>query len=260
MTTRSHHTVSGHRIDYEPTPEVEAFLRRLEAMIDDPKVDEQRMIGFAHSVENPILDQTLVPGQAMVTKAVLEDPVYDVVRDMLFRKRIVQEDVDVDELAARYTMSVQEAAAELGVAENAIRQAIAAKRLASWRKEGRHMLDPDAVRRLEVGTRRPAGGSRVGAPLDVQIGHGGGYALKIKGSDAKVERVAGNVLRGEIPQGWRALVVVTSSPKGRRAFRLEPSEETNEVAIAGFFVRGRFAIAEKANSDAKVDAMWLAAR
>jgi hypothetical protein len=86
-----HTTISGQRIDYdEPAPATAAFLERLVAMMRDPSVSESEMIGFAHAREKPILDHRLPEGGA-VTEAVLADPLYLVITDLLARKRIALE-------------------------------------------------------------------------------------------------------------------------------------------------------------------------
>ena len=81
-----HQTVSGHAIEYEDTPEVAAFLRRLRELVDDPKAGVHEVIGLAYSRENPILDQTIFPERGAVTKEVLASPAYTVVADLVFRK------------------------------------------------------------------------------------------------------------------------------------------------------------------------------
>lgn len=161
MTTKAkqHRTVSGQTIDYSPSPKVVAFLRRLEDEVENPKTSEQALIGLAYSNENPILDHTMFPGRGSVTKDVLADPAYHVMTDLLFRKQIAEQDIDVDKLAARYSMTVGEAAEELGINESAVRLAISSKRIASWVKDGKHFLEPRAVQSLEVGTRGPKKGS-----------------------------------------------------------------------------------------------------
>lgn len=143
-------TITGHRIEYTPKPKVAAFLRRLEAMVADESATESDCIALAYSTENPILDHSMFPGRGAVTRDVLADPAYRVMTDLLFRKRIAERQIDVATTEARYTMTVAEAAEELGVHVSAIRQAIASQRLASWHREGRHYLDPRAVRAMRL--------------------------------------------------------------------------------------------------------------
>lgn len=146
----THRTVTGHLVEFEAPPKVATFLRRLEDAVAEPKVTERELTGLAYSNENPFLDHTMFPGRGAVTKEVLADPAYRVMTDLLFRKRIVELKIDVSKIEARYSMTPGEAAAELGVTEGAIRQAIAARRIASWYRDGRHYLDPRSLSSLEL--------------------------------------------------------------------------------------------------------------
>lgn len=276
MTTKSYRTVNGQTLEYEATPKVAAFIRRLEEGVENPKVTEQQLIGIAYSSENPILDHTMFPGRGAVTKAVLDDPAYHVMTDLLFRKQVAEQDLDVDKLAAKYSLTVGQAAAELGIHESAVRQAIAAKRLASWVKDGKHYLDPRSLKSIEFGTRGPKKGSwseiaktmakreqRVQAalallpdPLDVVMGHEKGASLKIKPSLPEAERIAGNRLRGTLPK-WKRVVVMTTGDGGsRRAFVLEPGPEENELTHGPFSVKGRFVVRDTINSSKRAGEVW----
>lgn len=143
---------SGHTVDYEGTPRVVAFLRRIEATINDQNITHQQVIGLAYSNENPFLDHTMFPGRGAVTRAVLENPAYDVLTDLVFRKQLAEDGTPIEKIAAKYSMMVREAAAQLGITEGAVRQAIAAKRIGSWLKNGQHYLNPKALTSLEVET------------------------------------------------------------------------------------------------------------
>lgn len=279
MSTKLHTTVSGHRVEYDPSSKVDAFLRRLERMVDDETVSEQDMIGVAYSGDNPILAHDVFPGRGAVTKAVLDDPTYAVMTDLLFRKRIAQESIDVEKLAARYSMTVPEAAEQLGVHESAVRQAIGAKRLASWMKDGRHYLEPKSLDSFEVGTRGPRGSvaqgaagprtksvthgtrgprAKSGGPLEIVMGHAKDLSLKVRSSEPvePVERVEGNIVKGAL-EHWKRVVVMTTGVGGsKRAFVLEPAAEDNEVTFGPFSVRGRFVVAEKANAAKKAEQIW----
>lgn len=164
MTTKTYVTVSNHSIEYQPTPKVAAFLRRLEEAVSDPKVSERDMTGLAYSLENPILDHTMFPGRGAVTPAVLEDPAYHVMTDLLFRKHVVENDVDVAKIAAKYTMSPTAAAAELGITDSAVRQMIAARRIPAWRKDGKYFIDPRTLKTLDLRPRGPKAGSGTAGP------------------------------------------------------------------------------------------------
>jgi hypothetical protein len=251
MTTRSYTTASGHRIEYEPTPRVAAFLRRLEAMVDDPKVSSQEMTGLAYSSENPILDHTMFPGRGAVTRAVLDDPAYDVLADLVFRKQLAEDGTPLEKIAAKYSMTVAEAAADLGMSAGAVRQAIAAKRIGSWLKGGQHFLNPKALASLEVGTRAPTKRATAAAvaALEVRMGSATGASLSVKAKDAI--DVDGRI------SSWKRVVVRTTGEGGkRRAWVLVPGTEENQIAHDEFFVRGRFTIAASSNNPRTADELW----
>jgi hypothetical protein len=254
-----HVTVSGFSIDYDATPKVRAFLKRLEALISDPQTTEQEMIGLAYSQENPILDHTLHPTRGMVTAEVLKNPVRKVVQDMLFRKDIVFNNLDVEKIAARFSMTVGEAAASIGVTEGAIRQAIGAERLAAWNKQGRHYVDPRFVKALEIGTRAPVGAKKPTAvvPLEVRMGSASGASLSVKSKHPiLIDEQIGKASHGQITSWTRVLVRTTGEGGSKRAWVLVPGPEDNQIAHDEFFVRGRFTIAETTNNPKKADEIW----
>lgn len=266
MSTRTHTTVSGHRIEYSPTPKVSAFLARLEKLVADPKVTEQNMIGLAYSHENPMLDTTMHPARGMVTKAVLDDPAYGVMSDLLFRKRVAQDGVSVDKLAAKYSMTVGEAAADRGIHESAVRQAISAKRLPSWLKDGRHFVEPRAVKALEVGTRGPtkkaaAVAAEVDAetdtPLDIVMGNEEGASLNVKAAHPiEVDSQSGRTHHGTLANWKRVVVKTTGAGGSKRTFLITPGPDENEIKHGSFHVRGRFDIETKSNNPRAADDLW----
>ncbi len=264
MSTRTHTTVTGHHIEYTATPRVSAFLARLEKLVADPNVTEQNMIGLAYSHENPLLDCSIHPTRGMVTKAVLDDPAYAVMSDLLFRKRIAQDNVSIEKVAARFSMTIPEAAAELGIHESAVRQAIAAKRLASWIKESRHYVDPRSLKTLEVGTRGPTKKARAASeeaapesPLEICMGSETGASLNVKAPNPiEIVSQSGRTHQGSVSR-WRRVVVRTTEAGGsKRAFVIVPGAEENEIKHGTFHVRGRFDIVEKSNNPKKADELW----
>ena len=157
--------LSGEKISTPAlSPALNAFLDRLRAGVEDVTVSEATFIELLYSVENPLLDQTIMPGRGTVTKAVFADPAYHVMLDLLGRKRLALGSLDMDKVRARYSMTVAQAAAHRGVHESAIRQAIQNRRLSSVRIDGRHMLDPEQVNALETSRRGPP------APLELVYG------------------------------------------------------------------------------------------
>ncbi len=263
MPKRIHTTLTEHRIEYDPSPEVEAFLTRLEDMISDPKVNEQQMIGVAYSRENPLLDKTMHPIRAMVTKDVFDDPAYAVMADLLFRKRVAQEKVDVNKLAAKYTVTVAQAAEQLGIHQSAVRQAIEARRLASWMKDGKHFLEPSSLASFAQSSGKGRAGkkSEMSSELDIVLGHAAGASLRVRSAKPveTIERVDGNVVHGRLAAGWKKIVVLTTAGNSKRGFALEPGApgaEPQEINHPPFYVRGNFHIYLHGNSAKKTGDIW----
>jgi hypothetical protein len=258
MTTRFHTTASGHRIEYEATPEIEAFLRRLQELVTKGDVSSQAMTGIAYSSENPILDHAMFAGRGAVTREVLENPAYAVVTDLLFRKTLTERGQTPDDIAEHYSMSVSDAAVELGIHESAVRQAIAAKRLASWLKDGRHYVDPRALKTLEVGTRGPRRADATGGSLTVCVGNTTGQSFNVRTPTpiTSTAKVGANKKSGVVEPGWRRLVVRSIAGAVHRTWILEPGPKEAELVAGDFYVRGRFAIAESATTPKKADTWW----
>src|SRR5688572_2068748 len=90
MATVIHELISGGVIEYESTPELEAFLPRVLKLLKDPTKTEDDMIEIVYGQDNPILDKTMFPGRGAVTKAIHGSPVYRMFTDLLERKRRMQ--------------------------------------------------------------------------------------------------------------------------------------------------------------------------
>lgn len=259
---RIHETISGHRIEYaDPPSKLAKLLERLVAMLDDDKVSEDEMIALTYGRDNPLLDQTVFPERGAVTKEVLEDPTYQVLTDLLTRKSFKVRGVDPAKVAERYTLTVADAATRLGVHETAIRQAIKARRVPSWVKDGRYFLEAKSLDKIRVGSRGPVPASI--EPLSYEIGNDAKKhaQLRIRFDDREElaelkNRVAGERKRGEQSR-WRRCSVLSGAPDGKlRYFVLEPGTKENEIKNADFFVRGKFKIVEKVNNPKRARERW----
>jgi len=264
--TITHTTLTGHRVELEdPKPDVVAFLERLEGMVADPKATEDDLIAVAYGRDNPILDHSIFPARGAVTAAVLADPAYRVMTDLLFRKRVAQDRVDVETLAAEYTLTVGEAAARLGVHENAVRQAIAAQRLPSWMKGGRHYLHPRSVDAFQLAPRglrgqeeRLAREAAEAAAADettwlaVCVGGADGLSLRLAPRPVlqDQEKVGRHGVKGRIAAGWQRLAVLTNGDRGSRLFVIEPAPgaEPERIEWGTFYVAGLFRVVERINN------------
>jgi excisionase family DNA binding protein len=154
VKSRIHETLNGHRVEYdEPDAKLARFLARVEKAMVDEHVTENEMIALVYSVENPLLESSAIGGP-LVTKETLANPIYRVLADLLERKRVAARGIDIVKLAAKYTLTVAEAAEQLGAHENTVRKAIREGRLASWVKDGQHYLNPKWVDQFELATEK----------------------------------------------------------------------------------------------------------
>lgn len=156
-------TVSGHEVRYGAPPTVAALIERLKAMLADPAATEDDMIVAVYNQDNPVMDREVIPGRGAVTTRTLANPAYRVMTDLLFRKRLAEGGQDSAALAARYTLTVGEAAGRLGVSRSAIHQAIQARRLSAWVKDGQNYLDPDYLDGFQLSRRGPKSKKRQAA-------------------------------------------------------------------------------------------------
>jgi excisionase family DNA binding protein len=257
---RIHTTLAGHRIEYpEPDPKLERFLKRVRTLAEDPNATEDELIALVYGADNPILDHAgLFPGRGAVTREVLDNPVYHVLTDFIARKRVASEGLDVKRLAAKYTVSVPEAAEQLGVHTSAIYKAIQARRLPSWVKDGQHFLDPASLASFQVGTRGPV--ARDVEPLEYCAGYEAGSMLQIRyprtAAAAEAEEPEDRAPTTGTIKRWRRVGVLTGAKGKLRFFILEPGPEPNEIAFHTFYVRGKFGIAEKINNAKLAREAW----
>jgi len=90
MPQAIYETSDGKLIEYELTPELEAFLPRVLKLLKDPTKTANDVVELVYGAENPIMDKTLFPGRGAVTKAIHGTPIYRVMADLIHRK-VVQD-------------------------------------------------------------------------------------------------------------------------------------------------------------------------
>ena len=247
-----HTLISGETLEYPtPAPEISAFVDRVREMVNDPDAPESAVIDLIYGSDNPILDQTVLPHRGMVTKATIEDPIYHVMLDLLDQKRIQLGRLDLGAVEARFTMSVTQAAEELGITPGAVRQAIHARRLPAWKKGGRYFVDPAQVEAFQVGNRGPRKTQEAGELLEVRVGSAPGLSFMVKGPGPIEESSREGAVRTGVLRDWRRVAVSSGKGENRRTFVLEPGEEDRAIERDGFFVRGKFKIARRVRNPQK---------
>ena len=226
-------TTGGDVLDLpDPPAAVAAFLTRVQAAADDEGVTVGAFVRLAYGIENPIMDTTSQPGRAVVTAATFASPYYSITADLLVRKQLQQD-------ARRFTMTVAEAAAEVGITESGVRLAITQHRLDARKAGSTYLIDPESVAAYPRAPRGPK------AALRARIGSRPGVSFRIKGADVDAEKVD-SAREGLIPNGWvQIAVLVAERGVGARFWRIEPSDVQNAIEHAGFYVRGGFTVVEQ---------------
>jgi hypothetical protein len=156
---------SGEAIDYSPPPELGAFMDRVRTATDDPTVTPSDLLSLVYGVENPLLDTSSIPGRAVIRRAALEHPAFHIMGDLLFRKHLAVRTMSPEVVAAAYTVSVKDAARQLGITGASVRAAISGHKLDARMRNGQWYLRPESLAAYKVSnrgrkkTRRPAAGA-----------------------------------------------------------------------------------------------------
>ena len=251
----THNTINGRTIEYEPTPVEAKFLHRVEAAVKKPSISEAELRSLIYGAENPLLEQQA--GYSFVTATAFENPVFRVLLDLLDRKRVQTGSLDPEKAAARYTLSVAEAAERLGIRDSAVRTAVLEGRLPSWTKDGQIRLAPASIDSYEV--------SRRGRPprLLVTCGSKAGASMRVRiiGGELEVSSKTGGIVDGAVNR-WEKVGVITSARRKSRGVEevtyrywlLTPGGKQRRIELEPFKVVGRFTIAEQKNGKAASDA------
>lgn len=251
----TYETLSGQRVEYtDPDPKLAKFLKRVQALFEDRKATDSDLVALIYGAENPLL------AGGLVTTETLDHPVYQVLADLIVRKRVVQDGVDVERMAKRYTLSVTEAAKLKGVTQDAIRKAARERRLPSWVKDGSYFFEPASLDAVEIGGRGPIAAARTSA-LEYRTGYDEGHAAFLK----LATQPGGEVVPGKEGstgkiEKWRRVAVLTGGRNGRlRYFEIEPDpNHRGEVGFFNFFVRGGFKEVRRENGAQAAREAWEA--
>lgn len=249
----SHDTLNGRSIEYEPTPAEARFVARVAGLVDDRKVSDVELRALIYGPENPLLSQH-ASGLTWVTPAAFESPVFAVLLDLLNRKRVATGALDLEKARSRYTMTVAQAADQLGLAQSAIRMAVLNRRLPSWMVDGEIRLDP-----VSVGSYKATKRGGAAPKLVVACGSHDGASLRIRvdGGELETTHKDGGVVHGEVRK-WTGAEVITGAKRGGettyRYWRLEPGGNPERIELGSLKVVGRFTIAEQKNGKAASEA------
>jgi hypothetical protein len=243
-------TLNGYKIELGELEQPHAeFLARVEAAVADSKTKLPQVIALVYGAENPILDQHRLPGRSMVTQAVLDNPLYHVLCDLIGRKEVACGAVDLEKAHAAYTVDVPTAAKQLDITLPAVRAAIDSRRLPAVYRGGQWWLRPEAIASFVV--------SKAGRPKKLQklpivtakVGGSKGASLSVRINDGKM-------FGGQFSNGWTTAIIKTTSDAGTRAFVIEPSTDTDSIEHGELFIRGGFKIVKKLNQTAAAQAEW----
>lgn len=177
-------TISGHRITFEePSADLKGFLEAIIGDAHDVVIDEAYFIAEVFAADNPIMGEGIIPERPVITRETIRHPLYRVFLDLIDRKHIAQHGIDVNELAAGFSMSITEAAAELDLHVSTVRQLVTTFRLPSWYRGGAYWLRPETVRVYKA---RVSQGATVVPGMELDAAQ----AAKLRGAAAKKARAA----------------------------------------------------------------------
>jgi excisionase family DNA binding protein len=257
---RIHVSLAGHEIKYDdPDPKLGRFLQKAFDLASDPKVKSDTLIALIYGSENPILDHTVFPERGAVTREVLENPVYHVLSDLLARKQAAAAGVTPDKMSKHYTLTVPEAAEQLGVSEDTINRGIRARRVPSWVKGGQRYLDPRTLAAVAIGL-----GARGKAPegfmrLKVRVGASETGSLRVKHAGGELPTKAQAIpyaIETTLPRSQHVAVLTAGADGTLRMFVLEPAEAKKRHGFDDFWFEGNFEIAKKINGAAAARKAW----
>ncbi|MGE3636423.1 MAG: helix-turn-helix domain-containing protein [Sandaracinaceae bacterium] len=234
------------------------------AAAGDPSTGIEAMTELVYSADNPLLaasSSTVLPGRGAANASTWASPHWHVMLDLLEAKR--------NQIAETSTLPLADAAELLGLSEDAVRKAAITGTLAGEKRGNRWFVTPGSVatyrERVQRRGRWPA------TPLRVRCGSEDGYSLSVRSAEpGSQERVRKGVVDVTIPQFERVLVrlrwTAEDGTKARRVLVLEPDPSAEPFTYRwpqvdggpGFFVEGRFRIAQKFNNGAKAAEAWKA--
>jgi len=239
-------TIKGETIEFKPSQAEKAYIEKLEGAASDSAVTEDQMIDFIWSVDNPVLKNGPNNKKGYADKETYQNLAFRVMLDLEDRKRIKLGSLDLNLSRGKYTLTVPEAALELGIHETSVRKAILNKRLDGWQdKPGSpYFLNPDSVASYKISNRGARAAKQI---LKARFGNHGGYSFRIKPDLVDTKRVIEQVIEGRL-KPFSGCSVLVCGDKKCTYYELAPGNEENRIDIKEFFVTGRFSVKRKINN------------
>lgn len=280
MTTKMERytTTAGEVIEYAPpADDVARYLARVIDAAHDPRVSEGELVELVYSKDNPLLDSSVMPGRGAVTREVFANPVYHVMHDLLFAKRLQMEHAERTGEVVQ-GLSVTEVAEQLEMSESAVRQAVRRGDLVAAKVRGAHSIDPASVatyrgrvkRRGPEPTRVELSGTARGTStvrgdlsvLRVRMGNEPGHSMKVKAPNIEVlekRRLEneGRLTEAVVPS-FQRVAVFTTGKTTAKVYELEPADEDCRIEFGSFLVEGKFRIARKQSGPSRAAAAFKA--
>ena len=246
-------TLFGHDLELAPSPELAAFHTRLAAA--GPAAED-----LLYGDENPLASSArlTLADRPVWTADTLRSPEWAYLADAVARARVSTGTLDAAAVESRATWTAEDAAASLGVSEQAVRSAVSSGSLPGVMVRGQLRLDPSAVE-AHVTTRATGRTTRVPA-LYARTGHQGDAYLAVHGGRPTLVS-SRDGLDTQVWPEWTEVIVTWSDGREDRAARLQPahSRRTEVISQGVLEVRGRWTVVEWANTPATVGAMLVAA-
>jgi excisionase family DNA binding protein len=257
---KTHVAVTGIEIEYDPDPQTEAFLAEVARRVANPKLKENDIIGFAYGPENPILFQE-PNGRSLVTRAVLDNPSYRVLGDLLFRKRIAQFGKTPEQIADSYTLTVTEAAERLGLTPDAVRKQIREHKLSAWKKGDEYFLDPKLLELVQKGAERGPTSPLLGLHCAAGKGDKAFFFVKAPGRTEPIGHKGNELVT---IRKWRSVGIYSGGDGRSRFIEIENNPQAREspehVGFREWTVDGPFRVVRKVNNAAEARKAWEAFR
>jgi len=253
MPIETYTTAHGEALALNLTPEEAVWLAEFRRDAADPTITIGALTDRAYSDQNPMLGASPIPGRGWVTAEVHARPAYRALIDVLYVKTVQVTGSDGSE---RFTVSVADAASELGISEPAVRLAMRESRLPSMVKGRRKFTTPEAVAGYQVSNRGPRSSARTrraeATPLTVRRGSRGGQLLQVSHDGAEAGKDPVTV------SGWSRVFVRTTmkATNSHRFWELQPGPTQQSLRLGDFEVTGRFEVVRKINNGREALAAW----